>query len=62
MGIEEKTVRPPRVRLDAPVQIVIPRHLGQMTTMFLLKVLLMFRMFCLNVAYPGNDSDGYSQR
>jgi len=62
MGIEEKTVRSPWERLGPPIQMFVPRFLGQVATMFFLDVLCMFCMFCLNIAYPGNDGDGCGQR
>jgi hypothetical protein len=62
MGIEEKAVTSPWERLGAPIQMVVPRYLGQMATMFFLEVLRMLCMFCLNIAYPGDDGDGWGQR
>jgi hypothetical protein len=57
MGIEEEAVRPPRVRLDTLVEVIVRRYLGQMATVFLLDVFLMFSVFSLNVSYPSNDGD-----
>jgi len=55
MGVEEETVRAPREWLGPPIQKIVRRYLGQMTTMFFLEVLLMFSVFGLNIPYPGND-------
>jgi hypothetical protein len=57
MGVEEETVRAPRVWLDPPIQKIVPRCLGQMAVIFFLEVLLMFSMFGLNISYPGNDGN-----
>jgi hypothetical protein len=57
MRVEEEAVGSPRVWLDALIQIVIRRHLGQMAVVFFLEVFYMFCMFGLNVTHPGKDSD-----
>jgi hypothetical protein len=57
MGIKEEAVRSPRVWLDTLIEVVVRRHLGQMTIVFLPDMFFMFSMFGLNVAYPGNDGD-----
>ena len=62
MRIEEKTVRSPRERLGAPIHMLVRWCLGQVATIFFLEVLLMFCVFCLDIAYPGNDGDSCSQR
>jgi len=58
MGVEEKTVGSPRVWLNTLVEIIIPGYLGQMTTILLLEMFLMFGVFCFNIAYPCEDGEG----
>ena len=58
MGIVEKAVGSPRVWLNTPVEVIIPRYLGQMAAILLLEMFLMFFVFGLNIAYPCKDGEG----
>ena len=58
MRIEEEAVGSPRVWLNTLVEVIIPRYLGQMTTILLLEMFLMFSVFGFNIPHPCKNGEG----